>query len=659
MAKKTSSPNRTGLIPGLVMRAAFVPASVNEEARTVEVQWTTGEKVIRSNWDGQFWEELSLDPKHIRMGRLTSGRAPFLANHDSRSIDSVLGVIESARIGTAVIRFAKDDPAADAAWNKVRQGILPNVSVGYRVHKFVKVEGGDDKTPTYRAEDWEPFEVSLVPMGADSAAHVRSAAETHPCTFISRSMEITMTPEEIAAAEALATEKRNLELKQAADAAVKADRERTNAIRAACRAVKLDTAEADKFIASPSTVDQVRAQLLERLATETDEVKTDNHVRIEVGEESSEKQTRGMSAWLFEKMGTRTLVQAGVASGQVEKTEFDGAEFRGAALSDLARIFLQSKGVKVRSYDRVKLFEQAFNYRAGYATTSDFAVLFENVLYKTLMSAYATTPDVWREFCKVMSVQDYRASNFFMSGSFGTIGSLNEHGEFQNLSIPDGEKKSVTTATRGNIIGLSREAIVNDDMGALSDLTQKLGRAMARAIEVDVFALLAQNSGAGPTQTDAAAFFHANRANLGSASANGVAGWDADRVIMASQRDLSSNDYLALRPKTLVVAVGKGTEARVLNNSTVKVGGSNAEPNAVSGLFQKVIDTPRVAGTKRYMFCDPNEAAAIAVVFLNGQESPTLESEDGWRIDGTEWKIRHDFKAQMFDPKGALYNPGA
>src|SRR5690606_27065274 len=74
----------------------------------------------------------------------------------------------------------------DAAWNKVRQGILPNVSVGYRVHKFEKVEGGDETTPVFRATDWEPHEVSLVTVGADAGAVIRSApgAALNTCTLI-------------------------------------------------------------------------------------------------------------------------------------------------------------------------------------------------------------------------------------------------------------------------------------------------------------------------------------------------------------------------------------------------------------------------------------------------------------------------------------------
>ena len=62
------------------------------------------------------------------MARLTSGAAPVLAAHEGGDLTAVIGVVERARLeagqGIATVRFAKDDPGADAAWNKVEQGIL-------------------------------------------------------------------------------------------------------------------------------------------------------------------------------------------------------------------------------------------------------------------------------------------------------------------------------------------------------------------------------------------------------------------------------------------------------------------------------------------------------------------------------------------------------
>src|SRR5581483_8679484 len=149
-------------------------------------------------------EELSLDPKHVRLDRLRSGGAPLLANHSSGSLDDVIGVVEHAQLdpggvrGSATVRFDRG-AAGEEAYRKVSDGILRNVSVGYRTYKYQRVEGGDDSTPVYRAVDWEPHELSIVPIGADAGAYARAATTTNPCDFTEEQQ--TMDPEETPAGE--------------------------------------------------------------------------------------------------------------------------------------------------------------------------------------------------------------------------------------------------------------------------------------------------------------------------------------------------------------------------------------------------------------------------------------------------------------------------
>lgn len=669
--------NKTHKLPPFSMRAAFTPASVNEETRTVDLVWTTaGVKVKRSSWaDGEFYEELSLDPKHVRMDRLSSGRSPLLADHDSRSIDSVLGVIESARVaggqGTATVRFAKDDPAADAVWNKVRQGILPNVSVGYRIHKFEKVAGGDDTVPTFRAVDWEPHEISLVTVGADPTAKVRSEEEHNLCEFpfthraAAHKESSTMeTEQEKAARLAREEETRKAELKAATDAAVKADRERMSGIRSAVRAAKLGEALAEEMISAGTDLSDARARVLEELAKRDDESPNQTHSGIEVGTTDNEKFQRHAAAALFVRGGVMDTIEAAKAKGArgFRELETDPGEFRGHTMADLARVSLERRGIRTGHMNRDQVVARAFTERGGgMSGTSDFAVLLENVMYKTLLGAYTTAPDSWKAFCKVDTVQDFRPSNRYRTGSFGVLDNLNEAGEYKNKAIPDGTKQSITVGSKGNIIALTRQAVINDDMGALTDVTSRFGRAAGLSIEVDVYALIQANSGLGFLPDGTTPFFSAGNGNLNATgSALSVSGLDSDRVVMAQQKDISNNEYLDLRPKTLLIPIGLGGQARVVNNSQydTEVSSKFQVPNKVAGLFQQIIDTPRLSGTRRYIFADPAVAPAIVVAFLNGEQAPRMESQMGWRTDGQEWKLGLDVKAQWFDPKGALTNAG-
>jgi HK97 family phage prohead protease len=675
MSKKTQKRD----IPALSMRGAL--STVNSEKRTVDMVWTTGAKVLRQDWyDGPFFEELSLDPKHVRMDRLNSGAAPLLDSHRSYDgVGAVLGVIESARLekgqGVATVRFPSEgvSPEADRVFALVRDGIVKSVSVGYRIHKFEKQAGGESETPVFRATDWEPYEVSVVAMPADAQAGFRSAegskVEPNACEFVFPLENRSMDENEKIAAQKAADEKRAADLKAATESAVKAaaqaERERAAAIRTAVRAAKLGEDLAEKLVNDGTPVDQARALVLEKLAARSEETPTQNHVPVTGGEDSLDKFVRGASAWLFEKAGlTRTIEDA--AKREPKKfanVAVDGGEFRGMSLIDLARESLERRGVKTRGLDRMSLVGRAFTERAGGMTsTSDFAVLFENVMNKMLLGAYATTADTWRQFCKTDTVPDFRSSSRYRLGSFGALDSLNEHGEFKNKAIPDGSKSSISVGTKGNIIALTRQAIVNDDMGALAGLTTAFGRAAALSIEKDVYALLATAAGLGPTMADGLAFFDAGHGNISTGSAISVAGIDADRQAMAQQMDPSSNEYLDLRPSILLVPLSLGGQARVINDALYDQDVSNKFqiPNKVRGLFSKVIDTPRLSGTRRYLFTDPGVAAAIVVAFLEGQgEAPVLESELGWRVDGTEWKVRLDYKAQCFDPKAAVTNAGS
>ncbi len=179
------------------LRASFVPSTLNEDRRTVDIVWTTGARVFRSGgfFSDPFYEELSLDPKHVRMERLESGRAPFLNAHNAVDANAVIGVIESARLeakqGVATVRFAKaeDDAEADKIFRKVKDGILTNVSVGFQRHKAEQIESKDTELDTVRVIDWEPFEASILPMGADIDAVVRSSENLNPCVLLQRNQE--------------------------------------------------------------------------------------------------------------------------------------------------------------------------------------------------------------------------------------------------------------------------------------------------------------------------------------------------------------------------------------------------------------------------------------------------------------------------------------
>jgi len=124
------------------------------------------------------------------MGRMQKG-APLLDTHNRYSVTGVLGVVENAHLdgskGTATVRFSRR-PEVDPIFQDVKDKIIRNVSVGYTVYRYDDVSTQEDiknRVRRMRATDWEPSEVSLVPVGADAGAGVR-ARPNSPCVIGAR-----------------------------------------------------------------------------------------------------------------------------------------------------------------------------------------------------------------------------------------------------------------------------------------------------------------------------------------------------------------------------------------------------------------------------------------------------------------------------------------
>lgn len=405
-----------------------------------------------------------------------------------------------------------------------------------------------------------------------------------------------------------------------------------------------------EVLADPGlTIETIQARLLAEMGKGAEPANPQNAFpKIETVSDEGDKRKDAVVASI--------LARAGVVQDAAARAALSSNPYRGDRLLDTARASLQRAGVSVSGMTPMEVVAAAFTQG-----TSDFPLLLENAMHKTLQAAYATAALTWNRFCATGSVSDFRAHNRYRTGSFGSLDAVNELGEFVNKSIPDGEKASITAGTKGNIINLSRTAIINDDLGAFVGLSNMLGRAAARTVEADVYALLALNSGAGPTMGDGKALFHADHGNITTGAAITMAALDLDRVAMASQKDVSGNDYLDLRPAVLLVPIGLGGTARSINDAQYDPDTANKlqKPNIVNGLFRDIVDTPRMTGTRRYLFADPSEAPVLEVAFLDGNQNPYLELQNGFDVDGARYKVRLDYGVGAIDYRGAVTNAGA
>lgn len=151
-----------------------------DDSRSVELSFASDTPCTHFSWAQYDYVDikLSMDRKAMRSDRLKNG-APLLADHNPQDH---IGVVEKFTIDAkegkarAVVRFSQSQ-RGEEIYRDVIDGIRRNVSVGFSIHKLVLEEENEDGNDLYRADDWEPFELSIVSIPADISVGVGRSAE--------------------------------------------------------------------------------------------------------------------------------------------------------------------------------------------------------------------------------------------------------------------------------------------------------------------------------------------------------------------------------------------------------------------------------------------------------------------------------------------------
>jgi len=635
--------------------------SIDAKTRTAELVWTTGARVQRYDWiaDEVYWEELSLDPGHVRLDRLNNG-APLLNTHGRWNLGDVIGVVEGARVegkeGRASVRFSEREDV-QPIFADVVAGIIRNVSVGYRVHKMEKSR--DDKgVLVMRAIDWEPQEISLVPIGADAGAGVRSEEkqETYPCEIIDRTIpaapanhpkETSMkTPEQLAAEQEAANKQRELAERasqEAADKAAAGELARVSAIRALVKQHALSRDLEDELLGAEgkpgASIEKARERVLAELAKKTgDAAIRSGHLGIETVQD--EVATRR------ELMTNAILHRAD--PGKVKLV--DGArQFAGFTLRELMRKCLELRGVRTDGMSVSRMWERTFE------SGGDLPAIVLDAANKSLRAAYESTPRTFVPFCSRGTAPDFKNMNRVQLSGAPSLSLVQAGGEFQRGAVTDG-KEAYALATYGRILGINRQVIINDDLGAFTRLPALAARAAADLESDTVWGIITAN---GTLQTTGFALFGTGHANLSTGAATGtidITQIGVGRAKMRVQTGLEGRP-INVRPAFLIVPVAKESQAEQYTSPNYQAAqGSNINPYAPGGrnplvpIAEPRLDTSSTA--KWYLAADPAQIDTIEYSYLEGQEGVVMESRMGWDIDGMELKVRLDFAAKALDYRG-------
>jgi len=325
-----------------------------------------------------------------------------------------------------------------------------------------------------------------------------------------------------------------------------------------------------------------------------------------------------------------------------------GRDFMGRSLLDLARESLRRSGQRVEGLDRMELAQRAMH------TTSDFPELLANVANKTLRAAYLGAPRTFTAWAKRAAAQDFKPVTRAQLGDAPALRQVTEHGEFSYGTVSDnGETYSL--ATYGRIVGVTRTAIINDDLSAFDRLIPAFGRAAAELESDIVYGILTTNA----AMSDGTDLFHADHGNLIAPGATiSVDELGKARAAMRKQTG-DSGAYINISPRYLIVPAELETKAQQFTSNAYQPDpSSNINPFAST---LEAIAEPRLSAHSAvawYLAADPAMVDTVEYAYLEGSDGVEIEQQMQFTSDGIALKARLDFAAKATDWRGLLKNVG-
>ena len=294
-------------------------------------------------------------------------------------------------------------------------------------------------------------------------------------------------------------------------------------------------------------------------------------------------------------------------------------------------------------------------------------LLLADAANKSMLRGWDEAEETWSTWMNTGSLSDFKVGNMVNLSSFENLSQINENGEYTFGAFQE-EGQTIQLATYGKMFGISRQAIINDDLNAFTRIPSAMGRAASRTVGDVAYGVLTANGviGDGQVLFIGSTTLHRNLNVSGAGGtpltndAAGVLALSAMDTAMGTQTDVSASAHaLNINPSYLIVPRVLKRIAVSLMSNTTEPGQANAGmANSVAGLASVVSDARLDAdsATRYYMAA---KGDTIQVAFLDGNQSPTLEQQAGWSIDGTEYKVRIDVAAAAEDYRGLQRDDGA
>ena len=334
------------------------------------------------------------------------------------------------------------------------------------------------------------------------------------------------------------------------------------------------------------------------------------------------------------------LARAGIDKDQ---SNTKANAYSGMSLRELARASLADRGVSVAGQNAMGIVGLAFTH-----SSSDFGQILIDVAHKSLLKGWESAVEDYEKFTTRGTLTDFRTTKRVGLGGFSYLPEVGEGEEYSYGKIGD-EGANVALATYGQLFSITRQAILNDDMHLLTKIPEKMGQAAKATIAKLVFALLTGNAIA----QDGKKLFDASHKNAFDNAALDIANIDKAIQMMNGFVD-ASGQPLAIEPEFLLAPTSLYTRAKQLLGST-SVEGADMNSGIINPL-QGVVDPVKSA---RLQITNPKEwylinKEAIEVSYLDGIDTPYIEQQQGFTVDGVATKVRIDAGVNVIDYRGIV-----
>ncbi|MEL7090251.1 MAG: ClpP-like prohead protease/major capsid protein fusion protein [Pseudomonadota bacterium] len=359
----------------------------------------------------------------------------------------------------------------------------------------------------------------------------------------------------------------------------------------------------------------------------------------------------------FVEGATRALImKAGAAT---EEAPGERNEFSSMSLGEIARHAIGMSDASRRFDSRQAMIGHAFTMEGGAHSTSDFAQILSNVQSKAVLLGWDEAEETFQLWTQRGTLVDYKPAKRVGLGLIEALPEVIEGANYTYATVGD-RGEDIVLADYGKILRITRQAIINDDLSLLGTVPRRMGRAAKRTIGNLAYGVLINN----PTMSDGIALFHADHGNLAATGGlPAVPTLDAARTAMRLQKD--AGHALNIKPHNFLVPAKYELDADVLINSTVDPRDQKGHArNPVAGMAAVIADARLDAaadGTALnawYMTGNPAMHDTVEVAYLDGNDAPYLEEQNGWTSDGVEMKVRITAGVSPTDYRAMYKNPG-